>query len=143
MEKEHNIGNWDDDDKGRWMFERFVQLYSRLGRLKGDSEIPFDWCVLCDVYNLYPILCSKCQQQPCIVYQDKTFLNEVIAMKVVGGKANNECRFLMYKEFTRRLHGYLGKKNRRELPLCIKHFTREVFPEEDGCYVGYRDTGSV
>ena len=133
--EEKNASDWDDKEKGRWLFDRFVEIYFNMGCFNGDSEIPFNWCVLCNVYTLHPILCLKCQQQPCIVYQDKIILKEVINMNVV------ECWFLMYKEFTRRLHGYLGSKYMCELPHCFKHFTHKVFPEKDGCYVGY--TGSM
>jgi hypothetical protein len=62
---------------------------------------------------------------------------DVAMMKVVGHKPNNECQFLLYKDFSRWIHGYLGKNNRHELPECIKIFTCKVFPEQDGPYVGF------
>jgi hypothetical protein len=42
----------------------------------------------------------------------------------------------MYRHMTRRLHGQLGKGNRRPLPKCFTQGLRELFPSDD--YVGFK-----
>lgn len=143
LEEQEDVKNWDDSEKGKWLFDRFLHLYRENESREIDVHVPFDWCVMCDLYNLYPFPCLKCQKEPCIIYQDRQLLMDVVTMKVVGRKPNNECRFLLYKEFTRRLHGYLGKNNRRELPECITTFTRKMFPEQDGQYTRFKNNNDV
>ena len=51
---------------------------------------------------------------------------------------NNNTRFCMYQKATLLIHGILGKGNRRELPSCVVVGIKELYPQKDNNYVGFR-----
>jgi hypothetical protein len=54
---------------------------------------------------------------------------------VVG---NKQLRFIAYSVFTSMKHGYLGKRNRVQLPNCVEHGIRDTFPDSNKSYTGFK-----
>ncbi len=60
------------------------------------------------------------------------------AMEQDDSMSNENKRFSMYKNYTFAEWGFLGKKNRKKLPKCVQLKIRELFPETEGVYVGFK-----
>jgi hypothetical protein len=44
---------------------------------------------------------------------------------------NKQLRFIAYSVFTSMKHGYLGKRNRVQLPICVEHGIHDTFPDSN------------
>jgi hypothetical protein len=60
---------------------------------------------------------------------------------ILEDTANNGCRRMLYRQMAIRTNGdeLLGKGNRVQLPECVLSGVRELFPSDDGEYMGHRD----
>jgi hypothetical protein len=54
--------------------------------------------------------------------------------------ANKSYRFAAYRTYARVKYGYLGKGNRKPLPLCVTNGIRDNFPDPQSVYVGFQST---
>jgi hypothetical protein len=55
---------------------------------------------------------------------------------------NNEIRYAMYREMSRRLFGSLRRNNRREFPMCVTGEIKDAYPKKkDEAYVGFQPFG--
>ena len=52
---------------------------------------------------------------------------------------NKNLRFIAYKQYIYWSYGYLGKKRRKPLPICVIDKIRETFPDPNNVYVPYED----
>ena len=55
------------------------------------------------------------------------------------GIGNNIKRKKAYREAIFEEFGYLGRNNRKPVPLCTRQKIRDAFPENNGEYMGHRD----
>ena len=86
-------------------------------------------------------LCEKCEFAPCIWEQYGVSI--VAECQNIHAHeptvTNSQYRKTCYQKFSRCVHGYLGKGNRRELPECVLCNIREMFPnKEDEKYMGFK-----
>ncbi|CAI6370991.1 unnamed protein product [Macrosiphum euphorbiae] len=53
---------------------------------------------------------------------------------------NKMWRYICYKQFTHWINSWnsIGKGNRIVIPSCVVNKIRQKYPEQDGCYVGYK-----
>jgi hypothetical protein len=85
--------------------------------------------------------CKECGRVPCIMVEEEASFCAVSEMAKSMGKTNKEIRFMLYRHMCTVLHGYLGKHNRKELPLCVSFKIKEEFPEKnEDDYVGFRES---
>ena len=97
--------------------------------------------------NQEQILCVLCNSVPCLWKEyGKIVLEGCIVWESIGLRntsrevKNRKCRYYCYKEFTRHMHGSLGKGNRIQLPRCIQDKIREKFPNKSSRgYVGFSE----
>ena len=47
---------------------------------------------------------------------------------------------MAYRIEARRIHGTLGAGVRKQLPDCVVSGVRELFPDEDSNYMGYKES---
>ena len=55
-----------------------------------------------------------------------------------------KARRLLYRSYIGAAYGHLGRENRVLVPVCIRDFIREIFPDPTGNYMGHmaaQDTG--
>lgn len=86
---------------------------------------------------------THCEQEPCnwsslghnIV---ETVRAENTSTTVDGAMANKSYQFAAYQMYARVKYGYLGKGNRKPLPLCVTNGIRENFPDPKSVYVGFQ-----
>jgi hypothetical protein len=83
--------------------------------------------------------CQQCLYERCIWELNKERIIDDNNALLSAEASNKERRFFGYKQMTFALHGHLGKGQRRELPCCVVDGIREMWPEEDRKYTGYRD----
>jgi hypothetical protein len=79
--------------------------------------------------------CEHCDNSPCAFVQWQEEL-EGIVEAMDPGASNKSKRFHLYQHLSHRLHGCLGKGNRRPLPLCLGQGMRDLYPSE--AYTGYK-----
>jgi hypothetical protein len=82
-------------------------------------------------------LCPSCENSPCEFIQAQEELERVVS--IMDPQATMKAkRFHTYRFLTRRIHGQLGKNERIPLPPCCVQGIADLFPAEDGVYVGFR-----
>ena len=56
-------------------------------------------------------------------------------------RANNKdwCKCAGYRQYTRCVHNHLGKGVRKVIPSCTIWAIRDVYPEQNKCYVRYHE----
>lgn len=52
---------------------------------------------------------------------------------------NKNYRFISYKQYIWWSYGYLGKNKRKPLPNCVITKIRDIYPEQSGNYVQYKE----
>ena len=89
--------------------------------------------------------CSECRENPCIwlTYQDsmKEAMMEWVDFETSTKGCppkNNITRKETYKWFIRMKYGYLGKGKRVEIPACFLARVREIYPDEEEDYIGFK-----
>ena len=55
-----------------------------------------------------------------------------------GATENEKLRFTAYCSYTVWVHGYLGRRNRREVPQCVMKIIRGRFPDPAAHYRGFQ-----
>ena len=87
--------------------------------------------------------CPYCNQNPCLwdVYEEslKEELNNWLETIEDKNPTNNVIRKKCYHLFTALHHGYLGRKKRERIPTCVTTAIREVYPDCNGHYMGFKD----
>lgn len=101
-------------------------------------------------------LCDYCKMDSCdwVKYGDEiiTYLNANYVGHFTDDKGNvvaeasencalvtnRQLRYLAYAAFTSAKHGHLGKKKRIPLPDCVVSGIRDVYPDVDNEYVGFK-----
>lgn len=116
-----------------WMEERLQACETE------EEEGKKKTCGKCNV-NLQE--CGFCNETPCVITGCYDMLCQLGDSKQSIGMSNREIRFELYREATRFLHGFLGKGNRRQLPLCVIGEIHDLYPAEKGTkYTGFKATG--
>ena len=100
-------------------------------------------------------VCIYCANTPCEwhVYGQELLRNTALmhyretrnGKEVVVDESGNEVsnasmRKAMYRMFTYLKFGHLGKGNRIPIPQCVADKIREIYPAEDGKYMGFHPT---
>jgi hypothetical protein len=52
---------------------------------------------------------------------------------------NNIIRKKCYQVFIALHHGYLGRNKREKIPSCVTTAIRQVYPDCNGLYMGFKD----
>jgi hypothetical protein len=86
-------------------------------------------------------LCPSCENSPCEFLQAQEELERVVSI-MAPETSEKSKRFHTYQFMSRRLHGQLGRNNRRALPPCCVQGIADLFPAEDGVYVGFREANA-
>jgi DNA-directed RNA polymerase subunit M/transcription elongation factor TFIIS len=80
-------------------------------------------------------LCPTCNHSPCSFVQWQEELERIVDL-MHPEATNKSKRYHMYKHIIRRLHGTLGKGNRKEVPVCFSQGLADLYPSE--YYTGYK-----
>ena len=83
--------------------------------------------------------CKHCCLFPCV--SEREYDNMMaIGLDCEGEqKSNREIRFVLYRYMSMCYNGYLGKGNRKKLPLCVEGDIRDAYPKSAGTdYVGFK-----
>ena len=54
-----------------------------------------------------------------------------------AGILPNTARRTLYRTYIGAVHGYLGRGNRVVVPICVRDFIREIFPDAAEEYMGH------
>jgi hypothetical protein len=90
-------------------------------------------------------VCNYCQEDPC----DWSLLGRTIVDSVRAdhqadtmdeGMRNKTYRYAAYRTYAQVKYGYLGKGNRKPLPLCVTNGIRDTFPDPHSIYVGFHQS---
>jgi hypothetical protein len=79
--------------------------------------------------------CPTCNHSPCSFVQWQEELETIVDL-MHPEATNKSKRYHMYKHIIRRLHGTLGKGNRKEVPVCFSQGLADLYPSE--YYTGYK-----
>jgi hypothetical protein len=79
--------------------------------------------------------CQTCKHSPCSFLQWQEELERIVDL-LHPEATNKSKRYHMYKHIIRRLHGTLGKGNRKEVPVCFSQGLADLYPSE--YYTGYK-----
>lgn len=86
--------------------------------------------------------CNHCNSDSCHRGAYATMLRNVAA-----GFAPNispaAARYELYRAYIFAEHGHLGFGNRRVVPLCVRDFIREMFPDPKDNYVGHVEAPDI
>jgi hypothetical protein len=92
--------------------------------------------------------CKHCLQTPCYLDQKDESLDTQKELfdylmdrgesMMDSGLKNNEIRYELYRIASCFCHGYLGKGNRQELPVCVIGEIKDAFPAQGGNYTGFK-----
>ena len=100
----------------------------------GDSS-PFDENQVKDEESVgHTDYCCVCENEPCLVVDLDGMLMAML-QEYRDDKTHKEIRYLMYTNSIFRLHGRLGKGNRRKLPTCVEDKIRSLAPDDE--YKGF------
>ena len=100
-----------------------TEMPAELERQVDQEESPDEWH------------CPNCQNSPCQFLQWQDELERMVDLMNPEATNNQKC-YHMYRHMSRRLHGTLGKGNRRPLPLCFANGVKELYPSD--WYTGYK-----
>ena len=84
------------------------------------------------------MICNHCQEDPCHRVVHGQMLRGAGDVMDVGIPPNTARRSL-YRTYIGAVHGYLGRGNRVVVPICVRDFIREIFPDAAEEYMGHRD----
>ena len=95
------------------------------------------------IQNNNDLLCDQCGLSPCdgVTYE--------IALQTAGLEAhkrnnghNRATRHHLYKFYIASKYGSLGRWNRVRIPQCIELMIHKMYPDPNGDYVGFRNSGA-
>jgi hypothetical protein len=90
------------------------------------------------------LYCVFCAHAPCVVEENYDTLMLIGNEMKEEDKSNKEICHRLYKEMARHMYGYLGKKNRKKLPLCVEDTIKRAFPnEKDQEYTGFKEAKPI
>ena len=84
-----------------------------------------------------PAMCQYCHRSPCCSHDIYDLLSETGTEMEEEGSSNRIIRFALYRLATEKIHGNLGKGNRKELPACITGEIRDLYSRPRSNYIGY------
>ena len=80
-------------------------------------------------------ICETCNNSPCLFLQWQEEMDRIVDI-MAPEVTNDQKRYHMYHHMSCRLHGTLGKGNRKPLPLCFTQGVKELYPSDS--YTGYK-----
>ena len=74
-------------------------------------------------------------------FQDSFFSDGEGVFRDLTGEVvtRNVMRKMMYRYYTTLVHGHLGKGRRVKIPDCVVTGIRDMCPDEDGSYMGFKE----
>jgi hypothetical protein len=89
-------------------------------------------------------VCKFCERFPCVL--NRNLLYEEMMFIADGfedsGLSNKQKRHELYVFVAKKLFGYLGRGNRKEIPGCVMAEIHDTFPKEKGTeYIGFKEAG--
>ena len=91
--------------------------------------------------------CPHCKHCPCLLLQGLygemiEHGERLIDDAIPGLLTNKQIRFMLYRFATNWIHGFLGKGNQRQIPVCVRGEILDFAPQDDHVYVGFRPSRS-
>ena len=83
--------------------------------------------------------CNRCGETPCLRNEHEEQLRHEATM-IDDDVPPNTARRMLYYQYTRAVHGVLGRGNRVVTPECVRVLIREIFPDPNGAYMGHRES---
>ena len=91
-------------------------------------------------------VCNRCDRSPCIWKENKEEMVrfdgsvDLLGDKDDGKEEKSHRRKRLYRQMTLIINdGPLGKGVRRDLPECVKNGIRELLPDADSTYMGFKE----
>lgn len=84
-------------------------------------------------YNPQTMDCKYCNSHPCKVTFYAGTISEA-ANSLSDDATTKSKRFACYRAYVAADHGYLGRGNQVPIPVCIKSYIRDLYPDEDDNY---------
>ena len=85
--------------------------------------------------------CAHCLKTPCVFLQYQDEMERVVEI-MCPEETNKVKRYHMYRRMSRELHGPLGKGCCKPLPKCFVQGFRDLYPDEEDKYTGFRYGGN-
>jgi len=106
-----------------------------------DDSLGFEPLDVCAVCEGYPCEWEEFAEQ-LIIQLDLTYPKNGDG-KYMDNETHEELtprnlRYFLYRQFTVLKWGHLGKRRRVKIPGCVEEKIRELFPDPDGVYVGFK-----
>jgi hypothetical protein len=79
-----------------------------------------------------------CVKTPCVFLQYQDELERIVEV-MYPQEPNNMKGYHMYRRMSNELHVHLGKGVRKPLPMCFVQGFRELYPDVEDNYTGFRD----
>ena len=93
--------------------------------------------------------CDICGRDPCVWESDQGLIRDLFESRFATipvevsleerRKQQASRRFFLYKEYTNRIYGVLGKGVRIRHPTCIIEGIHDLAPDPEGQYIGHVD----
>ena len=100
------------------------------------KEEPYDPRVPDETHSIFsPNMCHFCDRDPCLAVEMEPMLFGWFHT-LRSHKTNREIRYQLYVNSVREIYGFLGRRNRRRLALCMEKKIRSMAP--DTHYVGFK-----
>ena len=87
-----------------------------------------------------PFVCMSCKEgEECLF--DRIWPGiESWLQHLDDSTTNSAKRKKAYMEAILEEHGYLGKNNRAPVPICTRNRIRDKFPDDEGSYMGHKES---
>ena len=75
------------------------------------------------------------------IRENKMLMKDVLAEKSFDDvdETHRAIRFMCYSTYTRLVHGYLGRNNRKKPPSCVKEHIKNNWPDPNDIYVDFQE----
>ena len=132
----------EDEEKGKT--DSTEEAASEVGTAENkdkDSKLPAVLSSFIKTNN--NLICDECGLAPCdaVTYE--------VALAITGAEANKRnnghysgTRHHLYKFYVASKYGSLGRSNRIQIPRCIEIMIHKMYPDPNGEYVGFRNSGA-
>lgn len=84
-------------------------------------------------------ICTYCKADPCLSEVHGDMLRSLVGT-INESWTDNRQRKVLYREFIRAHHGYLGRDIRKKAPDCVVELIHTLIPNPDGIYMGHKWT---
>lgn len=83
--------------------------------------------------------CKYCGLSPCVVDREYPNMMSIGEYMKKEGHRNNEIWYALYGYMSQAYNGYLGRGNRKQLPICVEGEIKDHYPKgkDDPDYVGF------